>query len=108
MNEGVLMFNNANPRFASLEVVSKLPDEAIDNIWFLIDKNLQGVFDLSNLIVFNLINNDGRLSYDLIQSDQLVATFDSPYPYQYSYPNTVLIYDNGERQLIATPAEINN
>lgn len=48
------MFNPNESRFASYTIVSSLPDEAIDNVWYIIDNDLQGVFQLSNLITFNL------------------------------------------------------
>ncbi|WP_260164471.1 DUF960 domain-containing protein [Lentilactobacillus buchneri] len=54
-----------------------------------------------------LVNNDGNLSYDFIQGNELVATFDSPYPYDNGYPKSLVVYDSGDRQIIATPPEIN-
>lgn len=101
------MFNPNESQFASYTIVSSLPDEAIDNVWYIIDNDLQGVFQLSNLITFNLVNNDGNLSYDFIQGNELVATFDSPYPYDNGYPKSLVVYDSGDRQIIATPSEIN-
>ncbi|WP_283678137.1 DUF960 domain-containing protein [Lentilactobacillus sp. Marseille-Q4993] len=101
------MFDRTHARFASYNVVSVMPDETIDNVWFLIDNNLQGVFPLSNLVTFNLVNNDQRLSYDFIQDNELVATFDSPYPFNTDYPKTIVVYDSGDQQLIATPNEVN-
>ena len=96
------MFNPNESRFASYSIVSTLPDEAIDNVWYIIDNDLQGVFPLSNLITFNLVNNDGQLSYDFIQGNELVATFDSPYPYDNDYPNSLGVCDSGDLQIIAT------
>lgn len=101
------MFDPNSSRFASFSIVSSLPDRAIDNVWFIIDNDLQGVFSLSNLVTFNLINNDGKLSYDFIQGNELVATFDSPFPYDNSFPKSLVVYDSGNRQIIATPSEIN-
>ncbi|MCV3740550.1 DUF960 domain-containing protein [Lentilactobacillus hilgardii] len=48
------MFDPNQSRFASFSIVSTLPDQAIDNVWFIIDNDLQNVFPLSNLIKFNL------------------------------------------------------
>ncbi|MGP3639991.1 DUF960 domain-containing protein [Lentilactobacillus hilgardii] len=101
------MFDPNQSRFASFSIVSTLPDQAIDNVWFIIDNDLQNVFPLSNLIKFNLVNSDGKLSYDFIQGNELVATFDSPYPYDNNYPKSLVVYDSGNRQIIATPSEIN-
>ncbi len=101
------MFNRSGARFASYTVATSLPDEAIDNVWFLIDNDIQGVFPLTNLIKFDLINNNGKLSYDFIQGNNLVATFDSPFPYEDSYPRSIVVYDSGDQQLIATPSDIN-
>lgn len=101
------MFDKEHSRFTSYSIVSTLPDEAIDHVWYLIDNDLQGIFPLSNLITFNLVNNNGSLSYDFIQDNELVATFDSPFPYNNSYPKSLVVYDSGDRQIIATPSEIN-
>ncbi|WP_268912872.1 DUF960 domain-containing protein [Lentilactobacillus sp. SPB1-3] len=101
------MFDRTQARFASYSIVSSMPDQAIDNVWFIIDNDLQGVFPLSNLVTFNLINNDGQLAYDFLQDNEIVATFDSPYPYTTDYPQSIVVYDSGEQQLIATPNEIN-
>lgn len=101
------MFDKDHSRFASYSIVSTLPNEAIDHVWYLIDNDLQGIFPLSNLIVFDLVNNDGNLSYDYIQDNELVATFDSPFPYNNNYPKSLVVYDSGDRQIIATPSEIN-
>ena len=101
------MFDKDHSRFASYSIVSTLPDEAIHHVWYLIDNDLQGIFPLSNLIVFDLVNNDGNLSYDYIQDNELVATFDSPFPYNNNYPKSLVVYDSGDRQIIATPSEIN-
>ena len=39
-------FSNPNERYASFGIVTSLPSELIDSFWFVIDKNLTGVFDL--------------------------------------------------------------
>ena len=49
------MFKAPANRFASFGVVAVLPDDLIDQIWVIIDHNLQGVFPLNqNLLTFEL------------------------------------------------------
>ena len=101
------MFSNQNPRYASYEIINSLPDEAIDFVWYVIDNYMQGRFPMTNLIKFNLINSSNRLSYDYLQDGEVVATFDTPYPYERQMPRSLVVYDNGDDQIIALPSEIN-
>ncbi|WP_172189162.1 DUF960 family protein [Lentilactobacillus kribbianus] len=101
------MFNKNDARFASYGIVNTLPDDAIDFIWHIIDNDLQGIFPLSNLVKLDLVNFQNKLSYDYIDGDNLVATFDSPYPFSNDYPQSIVVYDNGNQQIIALPNELN-
>ncbi|UDM31789.1 DUF960 family protein [Lentilactobacillus laojiaonis] len=102
------MFSSNAPRFASYSIISSLPDPLIDEFWFLLDQNLKNIFPLSNLVKFDLVNNNQTLSYDYINdNNELVATFDTPFPYRNSYPKSAVVYDNGEQQIIAEPNELN-
>ncbi|MCH3669766.1 DUF960 domain-containing protein, partial [Enterococcus faecium] len=43
-------FDSSRNRYASVGVVSSLPDELIDSIWFIIDLDLKGVIPLENIL----------------------------------------------------------
>ena len=101
------MFAKQNPRYASYEVVNSLPDEAIDYIWYMIDNYIQGRLSITNLIKFNLINSSNNLSYDYLVNGNEVATFDTPYLFDNRFPKSIVVYDNGDEQIIALPNEIN-
>ena len=99
------MFNaNAN-RFASFGVVNSLPGEMIDQIWFIIDNDLQGMFPLGKTLSFKLVNYKDRVRYDYFADDTLMASFDTPFPYLPEIPEDVWAYDDGESQLILLPNE---
>ena len=53
-------FDSSRNRYASVGVVSSLPDELIDSIWFIIDLDLKGVIPLDNMLAFDLIDNNGK------------------------------------------------
>lgn len=50
-------FDSSRNRYASVGVVSSLPDELIDSIWFIIDLDLKGVIPLENILTFDLIKS---------------------------------------------------
>ncbi|OAU70655.1 GTP cyclohydrolase, partial [Lacticaseibacillus rhamnosus] len=56
------MFAANHSRFATFGVISNLPGEIIDSIWLIIDRNLQGVVPLNNLLRFDLQNHQGKLT----------------------------------------------
>ena len=55
-------FDSSRNRYASVGVVSSLPDELIDSIWFIIDLDLKGVIPLENILTFDLIENRGKVT----------------------------------------------
>lgn len=99
------MFNQNQQRYASFGVVNSLPGEMIDQIWFIIDNDLQGVFPLAKVLTFRLVNHDNRLRYDYYDNETLLASFDTPFPYAPEIPKVVNAYDDGESQLILLPNE---
>ena len=101
------MFTNQHPRYASYEVINSLPDEAIDFVWYMLDNYMQGRFTMTNLLKFNLINSSNHLSYDYLVNGEEVANFDTPYPFENQFPRSIVVYDNGDEQIIALPSEIN-
>lgn len=100
------MFSANRSRFATFGVISKLPGAIIDEIWGIIDNNLQGVFPLQNLLRFDLINNDGKLQIHFSE-DKLEAelAFDQQYDYSDSFPQAVFAYDDGKAQTILLQEE---
>lgn len=104
------MFKTPANRFASFGIVSVLPSELIDQIWLIIDQNLQGVFPLTqNVLVFELKTSaKGQLQY-VYHHDKTGATiaFDTNFSYQNNYPESLLVYDDGQAQTILLPQEAN-
>ncbi|WP_430610231.1 DUF960 domain-containing protein [Enterococcus sp. DIV0876] len=99
-------FDNARSRYASGGIVQRMPGELIDSIWMIIDLDLKGVFPLTNLLTFDVQNNQGRVSLLFSQSHSDVQLgVDLPYFYEDSLPKTVYAYDDGQRQTILLPSE---
>ena len=100
------MFEANHSRFATFGVISNLPGEIIDSIWMIIDRNLQGVVPLNNFLRFDLQNNQGKLTVHFSEegADTEMAV-DLPFPYDPSFPDTVMAYDDGESQTILLPEE---
>jgi hypothetical protein len=80
----VTMFNTNRGRYATFGVVSAVPGTIIDEIWRIIDRNLQGVLPLTNVTI----------------------GFDTPYAFSSQLPKTVVAYDDGRSQTIILPSEI--
>ncbi len=100
------MFAKNNTRYATTGVVSNLPSQVIDSVWFIIDQNLKGVFPLNNLIAFQLENNQGKLTMGFSNDgENIQMRVDLPFPYKEEYPSSVLAYDDGFSQTILLPNE---
>lgn len=99
------MFENSRPRFASFGIVSALPGEIIDQVWYIIDNNLKGMFRLDEIIGFNLVDNNGRVRFDFLQGNEVVASFDTPFTVSSDYPAALWAYDDGSNQIIMLPKE---
>lgn len=56
-----MAFTNTQRRSASFGVVTSLPDDVIDSLWFIIDHFLKNVFELEEELEFQLLNNEGTL-----------------------------------------------
>ena len=100
-------FADDRSRYASIGVVSSMPGELIDSIWYIIDYNLKGVFSLENLLTFSLMNNKGfvTMGYTHRESD-IDLTVDLPFKYVDGLPSEVQAYDDGSRETILLPSEI--
>lgn len=72
----------------------------------IIDRNLQGVVPLNNLLRFDLQNNQGKLTVHFSENGAATEmSVDLPFPYDPSFPDTVMAYDDGESQTILLPEE---
>ncbi|KRK97712.1 hypothetical protein FD04_GL000681 [Secundilactobacillus odoratitofui DSM 19909 = JCM 15043] len=85
--------------------MNSLPGEIIDQVWYIIDNNLQGMFQLNEMIGFNLTNQKNHLTFEFLQQDNVVASFDTPFPYAESFPEALWVYDDGSSQIILLPNE---
>ncbi|MGT2933150.1 DUF960 domain-containing protein [Streptococcus catagoni] len=104
-----MAFQNTQERYASFGVATTMPPEIIDTFWYIIDKNLKGVFTLNNVLVFHLQKNKKKeLSIEYSdQKQSLRIVFDFSYPYDPFLPKTVYIVDNSGIETILLSHEIN-
>ncbi len=94
-------FDSSRNRYASVGVVSSLPDELIDSIWFIIDLDLKGVIPLENILTFDLIENRGKVTMHFSQAGSNVEMdIDLPFAYSNQFPAQVYAYDDGTRETI--------
>ncbi|MDH6364868.1 hypothetical protein M2139_001869 [Enterococcus sp. PF1-24] len=101
------IFDTNRRRYASTGVISSMPSELIDSIWFVIDYDLQGLFPLDNLLTFTLINNQGFVSIGFTNKEsQMDITIDLPFRYVSGLPTEVHTFDDGTRETILLPSEI--
>jgi len=100
-------FDTNRSRYASFGVVASMPGELIDSIWLIIDLNLKGVIPLTNMLTFDIMNNEGKVTLLFSQehSDVEMAV-DLAYPYSPKYPERVFAIDDGTRETILLPTEI--
>lgn len=100
-------FDSKKSRYASVGVVSSLPGELIDSIWYIIDLDLKGLIPLENILSFDLIDNNNRVTMHFSQEDSEVEMdIDLPFGYSNKFPQEVFAYDDGNRQTILLPSEI--
>ncbi|GAA2907070.1 DUF960 domain-containing protein [Enterococcus pseudoavium] len=100
-------FDSKKSRYASVGVVSSLPGELIDSIWYIIDLDLKGLIPLDNILSFDLINRNGQVTMHFSQEGSEVEMgIDLPFGYSYNFPQEVYAYDDGNRQTILLPNEI--
>ncbi|MHC5246887.1 DUF960 domain-containing protein [Enterococcus sp. HY326] len=100
-------FDNNRSRYASVGVVSSMPGELIDSVWYIIDFNLKGVFPLNNLLSFTIMDNKGSVTMGYTEAETDVdMTVDLPFRYVDGLPSEVQAYDDGTRETILLPREI--
>lgn len=54
-------FDSSCNCYVLVGVVLSLLDELIDSIWFIIDLDFKGVILLENILIFDLIENCGKV-----------------------------------------------
>ena len=77
-----MAFTNTQRRSASFGVVTSLPDDVIDSLWYIIDHFLKNVFELEEELEFQLLNNKGTITFHF--SSQHLPTsidFDFNHPF---------------------------
>jgi len=76
-------------------------------VWEIVDNNLKDVFTLDTLLTFQLVNNQGQLSfkyYDKYSKTVIVSDYATKFdPF---YPEIVQIIDNNGRETIILPYEL--
>ncbi|HGK0818911.1 TPA: DUF960 family protein [Streptococcus pneumoniae] len=90
-----MAFTNTHMRSASFGIVTSLPDDIIDSFWYIIDHFLKNVFELEEELEFQLLNNQGKITFD----------FDFNHPFDPRYPPRVLVLDMDGRETILLPEE---
>lgn len=100
-------FDTNRSRYASVGVISSMPGELIDSIWYIIDFDLKGVIPLDNMLTFTVIRNKSLVSIGFSSRDSEVDVIvDLPFQYIDGLPSEVYAYDDGTRQTILLPNEI--
>ena len=101
-----MAFTNSHRRCASFGVVTNLPDDVIDSIWYIIDQFLKHVFELEDELEFQLLNSNGLVTFRF-SSKHLPTTidFDFNHPFDPLYPPRVLVLDMDNEETILLPEE---
>ena len=104
--EETMAFTNTRGRYASFGVVTSLPDNIIDSFWYIIDNFLKGVFELDELLQFELINNKGKTTFRFSQDSlTTVVTFDFNDTFNPFVPREIFVTDNNGKETIMLPDE---
>ncbi len=104
--EETMAFTNTRGRYASFGVVTSLPDNIIDSFWYIIDNFLKGVFELDELLQFELINNKGKTTFRFSQDSlTTVVTFDFNDTFNPFFPREIFVTDNNGKETIMLPDE---
>ena len=101
-----MAFTDSHRRCASFGVVTNLPDDVIDSIWYIIDHFLKHVFELEDELEFQLLNSNGSITFRC-SSEHLPTTidFDFNHPFDPLYPPKVLVMDMDGKETILLPEE---
>ncbi|KXT74065.1 hypothetical protein STRDD10_01223 [Streptococcus sp. DD10] len=101
-----MAFTNTRGRYASFGVAASLSSEVIDDIWYVIDNFLKGVFPLQHCIRFEILNNHGTVSLRFSQEQmQTSIGFDFSQHFDPFYPMEVYVVDRQGRETVLLPDE---
>ena len=101
-----MAFTNTHMRSASFGIVTSLPDDIIDSFWYIIDHFLKNVFELEEELEFQLLNNQGKITFHFARQHRpTVIDFDLNHPFDRRYPPRVLVLDMDGRETILLPEE---
>lgn len=102
-----MAFSNTNNRYASFGIVTSLPGNVVDSIWYIIDNYLKNVIPLKEIIRFTLRNNKGKIKITFSQENyQNAITIDLDLPYDPFYPRTVFAIDKNGKETLTLPDEL--
>ena len=102
-----MAFTNTQRRSASFGVVTSLPDDVIDSLWYIIDHFLKNVFELEEELEFQLLNNKGTITFHISSQQRPTSIdFDFNHPFDPLYPPWVLVVAIDGREPILLPEEI--
>lgn len=103
-----MAFTNTKGRYASFGIVTSIPGELIDSIWFCIDNYLKHVIPLKHIIRFSIKNRSGKITLVFSQENfkhSVAVDFNLPFdPY---YPRTILVIDRNGKETVTLPDEVN-
>lgn len=100
------MFDAAAERYATLGLASKLPGTVIDEIWHIIDADLQVMVDLPQVLQFALVSRSGHVTAVFDDRHDSIFEFDLPETYHRSFPETIAVLDDGQYQTMMLMDEL--
>ena len=101
-----MAFTDSHRRSASFGIVTNLPDDIIDSIWFIIDHFLKHVFELEEELDFQLLNNKGAITFRFSSKHlPTMIDFDFSHPYEPLYPPRIIVLDMDGKETILLPEE---
>ncbi|MBF0787331.1 MULTISPECIES: DUF960 domain-containing protein [unclassified Streptococcus] len=102
-----MAFTNTTGRYASFGIVTSLPGNVIDSIWYIIDNYLKHVIPLKSIIQFQLTNNKGKMTVTFSQEHyQNALSVDLQIPFVPLYPSKLLVVDKQGSETILLPDEL--
>lgn len=102
-----MAFESSKGRYASFGVVTNLPGQVIDSIWYIIDHYLKGVFPLTDTLQFELLNKKGMLALRFSQKGQTIKVIvDTQLSFDPFYPHKLYVLDRHKRQTVLLADEL--
>ena len=103
-----MAFTNTKGRYASFGIVTSIPGELIDSVWYCIDQYLKHVIPLKHIIRFNIKNRSGQITLVFSQENYKHSlAVDLTLPFDPYYPRTILVMDKNGKETVALPDELN-